>query len=87
MVISQKSASVWVTSPMRHSNLIQPLHTIIRQYMQMIMSILMFIRTVRTRDWKLHLRALESFTPLFFALNKLPYARMIPLYLADVAGL
>lgn len=56
-------------------------------YMQMVMEMLVFIRAVRTGDWELHLKALETFTKYFFAHDRLNYARMIPLYLAEMASL
>ena len=51
------------------------------------MDVLVLIRSVRTCDSKLHLLALKSFTMHFFALDKLVYAQMIPLYLADMKAL
>ena len=58
-----------------------------RQYMQMILDMLLFIRAVRTADWLLHLKALGNFTKYFFAHDKLNYARMMPLYLAEMDSL
>ena len=55
--------------------------------MQMILDMLLFIRAVRTADWLLHLKALENFTEYFFAHDKLNYARMMPLYLAEMDSL
>ena len=43
-----------------------------------------FQRAVRTGDWKLHLTSLEMFTKYFFAYDRLHYARIIPLYLAEM---
>ena len=48
------------------------------------METLQFIRAVRTGDWKLHLQSLQDFTKYFFAHDCLNYARMIPLYLAEI---
>ena len=62
----------------------RPLFRVFHNYMQMIMEMLLFIQAVRTGDWELHLTALEIFTKYFFAHDKLTYARMIPLYLADM---
>ena len=62
----------------------RPLPFVIRQYMNMVMEMMLFIRAVRTGDWELHLLALETFTKHFFAHDKLVYARMIPLYIADM---
>ena len=47
----------------------------------------MFIRTFGTANWELHLEALEIFTKYFFAHDRLNYARMIPLYLAEMKAL
>ena len=57
--------------------------------MRMVMEMLQFIRAVyvRTGDWKLHLQALEVFTKYFFAHDRLNYARMVPLYLAEMDSL
>ena len=48
---------------------------------------LVYIRAVRTGNWALHLSALERFVSYFFALDKLNYARMIPIYLAEIPQL
>lgn len=50
--------------------------------MDMVQSMLCFIRSVRTSDWNLSLASLHDFLKYFFALNRLNYARMISLYLA-----
>ena len=42
-----------------------------------------YIRAVRTGNWALHISALERFVTYFFALDKVNYARMIPIYLAE----
>ena len=47
----------------------------------------LYIRAVRTGNWALHLSALEEFVAYFFALDKLNYTRMIPIYLAEKAQL
>lgn len=47
----------------------------------MVDSMLLFIRAVRSSNWKLHLIALDDFCKYFFALDQLNYVRMIPLYL------
>ena len=64
-----------------------PLFKVTRQYMQMVIEMLQFIRAVRTGDWKLHLQVLQVFTKYFFAHDRLNYARMIPLYLAEMNSL
>ena len=64
-----------------------PMFMVFRQYMRMVLEMLMFIRAVRTANWELHLKALEIFTKYFFAHDRLNYARMIPLYLAEMKAL
>ena len=60
-----------------------PLFKFTRGYMAMVME-MMFIRAVRTGDWNLHLEALQLFVKYFFAHDMLNYARMIPVYLAEM---
>jgi len=64
-----------------------PVFRVFRQYMCMVLEMMMFIRAVRTANWKLHLQTLEIFTKYFFAHDRLNYARMIPLYLAEMKSL
>jgi len=52
--------------------------------MAMVMEMMAFIRAVRNGDWDLHLEALQSFVKYFFASDKLNYARIIPVYLAEM---
>ena len=65
----------------------QPLKHVMLNYMQMVLQMIMFIRSVRTGNWKLHLTTTESFAKHCFAHDKLVYARMMPLYLADMQAL
>ena len=44
-----------------------PMFMVFRQYMGMVLEMLMFIRAVRTANWELHLEALEIFTKYFLA--------------------
>ena len=53
-------------------------------YMQMVMEMAMYIRAVRTANWRLHLHATEAIIKCFFAHHKLIYARLMPLYLAEM---
>lgn len=70
----------------RHTN--NPMLKVFRQYMRMILEMMMmFIRAVRTANWNLHLKALELFTKYFFAHDRINYARMIPLSLAEMKSL
>ena len=47
-------------------------------------AMLLFIRAVRTGDWRLHLTSLQMFTKYFFGHDRTNYARMIQLYLAEM---
>ena len=63
------------------------MHKAIRQYMHMVGVMCFYIRAVWTGHWALHFYALEIFVKYPFALDKLNYARMIPIYLAEIAQL
>lgn len=64
-----------------------PLFVVMCNYMKMVMTMNLFIRAVRTGNWELHLLSLGLFTKHFFALDMLNYARMMPLYLAEMESL
>ena len=83
----QSSEVVKKMSDFDASNATNPLFTVFRQYMRMVMEMFAFIQAVRSGDWKLHLIALELFTKYFFVHDKICYLRMIPLYLAEMASL
>ena len=55
--------------------------------MHMVGVMCWYIRAVRTGNWALRLSALEGFVTYFFALDKLNYASMIPIYLAEIQQL
>ena len=57
---------------------------IIRNYMNMVEEMLLCITYVRGGQWELHLSALHQFSKHCFTHDKLVYARMIPVYLADM---
>jgi len=67
------------------ANATNPLFTVFRQYMRMVMEMFAFIRAFCSGDWKLI--TLELFTKYFFVHGKICYLRMIPLYLAEMASL
>ena len=67
------------------ANTSNPMFKVMRHYIAMEM--LAFIRAVRTGDWPLHLLTLEMVTKYFFAHDKIKYARMIPVYLAEMSSL
>ena len=49
-------------------------------YIDMVLLLLLFIRATRTSDWRLHLSALRSMIPWFFATDRVNYARYAPCY-------
>ena len=57
---------------------------VMRDYMRMVVEMLAFIKSVRTGDWELHLTSVELFTKYFFSHDRLNYARMIPVYQAEM---
>ena len=61
-----------------------PLFKFARDYMKFVMCILMFISASRGRDWNLHLESLKALAKYFFTHDSLNYARMVPLYLAQM---
>ena len=52
--------------------------------MRMVVEMMAFIKSVRTGDWELHLSGLELFTKYVFSHHRLNYARMIPVYQAEM---
>ena len=61
-----------------------PEFKVFRHYMRMVMEMMLFITAVRSGDWHLYLTVLKLFRKYFFAHDRLNYARMIPLYLAEM---
>lgn len=76
-----------IMSAFENSKKDKPMFQVFRQYMSMVMEMLCFIKAVRRGDWQMHLEALEVFTKYFFAHDRLNYARMIPVYLAEMASI
>ena len=66
----------------RHAS--KPLYYIMFHYMQMVVEIMMFIRSVLTQKWTLHLASFQAVTKYCFAHDRLAYAGIIHLYLADM---
>ena len=65
----------------------RPLYIFVRNYMQMILEMTMYIRSVRTGDWNMHIKSTELLVKYFFAHDKQNYARLLPIYLADMKAL
>jgi len=55
--------------------------------MHMVTEMPTFIRAVRTGYWELHLQTLAEFSRYVFAHDMMNYARMIPIYLAEMESL
>ena len=53
-------------------------------YMDLFEVILLFIRASREQSWELHLQSLNLLCGYFFAFDMLNYARMTPVYLAQM---
>ena len=60
-----------------------PLFKFVRHYMKIVLLIYTFIRA--TRDG--HLSSLDALCKYFFAHDKQKYARLVPLYLAEMTAL
>ena len=50
----------------------------------MVLEMMMFTRAVQTANWNLHLQFLDIFKQYFFAHDRMNYARIIPLYPAEM---
>ena len=49
------------------------------------LSILIYVRSLREADFSMYLDALTEIVPWFFALDHINYARWIPVHLRDMA--
>ena len=65
----------------------RPMFKFANDYMKFVACILMFLRATREGNWKLHLESLKSLCKYFFAHDRLNYARMVLLYLAQMEQL
>ena len=52
--------------------------------MSMVINMVVFLKAVRTGDWELHISSLRNFITYFFSYDKQHYARLMPLYIADM---
>ena len=66
---------------------VKPMHIAIWQYIHMVGVMYLYFRAVLAGNRALHLSAEEEFVKYFFALDKLNYARIIPIYLAEMPQL
>ena len=53
-------------------------------YVNMVLVLLQFIKAERTGNWKLHLTATAAMVPHFFAMDRINYARWLPVYLSNM---
>ena len=53
----------------------------------MEMFLLRFVRSLRSKNFKLFVESLEEMLPFFFALDHLNYARWLPVHLNDLKSL
>ena len=56
-------------------------------YIQMVQILLLFIRATRENDWQLHLSAVRSMLPWFFAADRVNYARFGSMYWFEMISL
>ena len=63
------------------------MYSFLRNYMKQFESILRHIRASRQGEWRLHLAAQEELCKYFFAHDHLNYARLSPLYCAEMRKL
>ena len=68
-------------------SLLRPTFAMAIQYMDMVFSMMTFIRSVRSANWNLRLAALDDFTKYFFALDLRNYASMTALHVAEMTAL
>ena len=66
------------------SQISRPVFKFLRTYMTMVSIMTSFVRSVRTGDWNLHLTSLKRFLKYYFSQNRLNYARLMPLYIAEM---
>lgn len=50
----------------------------------MVLLLLQFVKAERTGNWKLHLSATAAMVPHFLSMDRINYARWLPVYLSDM---
>ena len=65
----------------------RPMFKFTRDYMRFVGWIWMFIRASREANWQLHLESLRALCKYLFVYDRQKYARMVPLYLAQMQKL
>ena len=56
-------------------------------YIEMVQVLLLFIRATRENDWQLHLSAVRSMLPWFFAADRVNYARYGSIYWLEMISI
>ena len=64
-----------------------PLLQFLVKYCDMLTRLFTFIEATRTRNWLLHLDALEDMIPDFASMNRIKYRRLSAAYIADMRNL
>lgn len=54
------------------------------EYIDMVLVLLQFIKAERTGNWKLHLSATAAMIPHFYSMDRVNYARWLPVYISDM---
>ena len=57
------------------------------KYIEMVQVLLLFIRATRENNWQLHLSAVRSTLPWFFAADRVNYARFGSMYWFEMISL
>jgi hypothetical protein len=57
------------------------------EYISMVSILLQFIKAERTGNWNLHLSSTAEMLPYFYAMDRVNYAKWLPVYLADMQSL
>ena len=68
-------------------NALRPMFEVFIEYMELVLTILCFLKATRQGNFDIHLASLERLTKYFFALDKLKYARMVPLNITEMKAL
>lgn len=54
------------------------------EYIDMVLVLLQFLKAERTGNWKLHLSATAAMIPHFYSMDRVNYARWLPVYISDM---
>lgn len=69
------------------SRAVNPTFDLWSSYLDMIATLLQFVRATRQGLWELHTSVLQSMLPWYFAYDHVNYARYLPVYIAEMANL